>query len=322
MGKRRHIFAQVVLLSLFLAGSVYGTDPNDVWHLKFDFGSRTGRVDDCNNLITPPPGYLYVDPYTGDLMNYGDHQIVYLGKSIDGADYGFTNNDPNNVSISIDNEASCWATTGSTTNLALTSVRFAATYYDNTAAGAFFELQVPNGDYVVTVGGGRAGRDRWNRMEVEGNVYKGDDISGTNLYILDIAPDDPCASPVLTWTLEPDLVKHEPLDPNGCVRTWGGDANHPDFWAYAEILYLKREIITVSDGRLTVHGCTGGGDAIGWLNFLEVIPNNCDSVVAAGYSFAGDLSGDCDVDFEDYVKLANSWMVCNEPDDESCIKTW
>ena len=322
---RRFIFTLIILLCMSVTGAVYG----EVWQLKFDFGSRAGYLDNNSRLIIPPSGYLYVDPYPpSDPMDYGDQQIVYPGQPIDGADYGFVNNDTENVSISNGNSSS-WATIGSTTNLALTFVRFSETHYENTAAGAFFELQVPNGDYVVTVGGGRAERDGLNRMEVEGNVYRGDDLSSTNLYILDVAPDDPNDSPVLTWTLDPNLVKHAPLDGNGSITTWGSEPIPPDpnspavhnSWEYMEILCLYREVVTVSDGRLTVHGSVSG-DNIGYLNFLEVVPNNCEAIVAAGYSFAGDMSGDCEITFEDYAMIAEDWMHCNDPTDESCIKKW
>jgi hypothetical protein len=40
---------------------------------------------------------------------------------------------------------------------------------------------------------------------------------------------------------------------------------------------------------------------------------NCTDVKAKGYQFAEDISGDCDVDLEDFSLMAKDWLECNNP---------
>ncbi len=49
---------------------------------------------------------------------------------------------------------------------------------------------------------------------------------------------------------------------------------------------------------------------------------DCQSVQDAGFGMESDLNGDCEVNFRDFVLLAEIWMNCNNPQDVNCIRNW
>ncbi len=49
---------------------------------------------------------------------------------------------------------------------------------------------------------------------------------------------------------------------------------------------------------------------------------DCQSVLDAGFGIKSDLNGDCDVNFRDFVLLAENWLKCNNPQDVNCIRNW
>ncbi len=50
-------------------------------------------------------------------------------------------------------------------------------------------------------------------------------------------------------------------------------------------------------------------------------PKNCAEVMARGLTLAGDLNGDCQVDFEDFAILASQWHLCDNPS-AGCPANW
>jgi len=236
-------FKLIVLMVALCAAATYaGT-------VKFDFGPM-GDTATAGDIVAPEPGYLGVAADT-----------LYGAQNYLGHDYGMSLNG----GFAVDAEKSGWYTAGSPTTLALTHV-----YVDD---GAAFELEVPNGDYTVTVGGGNPAWDESRvRLDMEGNVYGSTNVGAffnDNVYILDVVPtfrDD--GGTTLTWTLE-DKEQHTAMSGYG-IRTWGGNNSHgpgTDSIQHMEIAYLQEQTVTVTDGRLTV---------IGWkydvakLSFLEV----------------------------------------------------
>ena len=181
---------------------------------------------------------------------------------------------------------------------------------------AGFEVELLNGLYYVTVGGGNVGYDSSVRMAVEGNVYRADDDSKENLYILDVAPEPVGSRGPLKWDLSQDLDKHgAPV--SGRVRTWGAYESHPSYYTFAELLYLKDQIVEVTDGKLTIHGADveGGGFL---LNFVEVVKMNisdCNNVWDNGFGLSPDLNEDCRVDMQDFAIMALDWAQCYDPND-------
>jgi len=46
---------------------------------------------------------------------------------------------------------------------------------------------------------------------------------------------------------------------------------------------------------------------------------DCYDVKAYGFGLAGDITGDCYVDFEDLKLFAEDWLKCNNPEDPNCV---
>jgi hypothetical protein len=233
-------FKLVILVVALCAATTYaGT-------VKFDFGPM-GDTATAGDIVAPAPGYLGVAADT-----------LYGAQNFMGLDYGMSLG----AGFANDAEKSDWFTSGSPTNLALTHV-----WVDD---GASFELEVPNGDYTVTLGGGNPAWDESRvRLDMEGNVYGSTNVGAffnDNVHILDVVPTYRVdGGTTLTWTLE-DKEQHTAMNGYG-IRTWGANNAHPQTIEHMEIAYLQEQTVTVTDGRLTV---------IGWkfdvakLSFLEV----------------------------------------------------
>ncbi len=171
------------------------------------------------------------------------------------------------------------------------------------------------GAVVIVIHAVESGYDSRVRMAVEGTTYRADDANtNPNMYILDVAPEPPDSGGPLKWDLTQDLDKHA-TPVSGRVRTWGAN-DHPNH-EFAELLYLKDQIIEVTDGKLTVYG--GDIDSGGYiLNFLEVVKMpipDCDDVWDSGFGLISDLNKDCYVDMQDLAKMFLDWAKCYDPND-------
>jgi hypothetical protein len=216
--------------------------------LKFDFGPNNTQARNGGGLITAAPGYIWVD----ETMGYG-------AQSINGHDYGFTN-------VTSANDRSAFQPTmqGFPVNLSLSEVAV------NIYTGSF-DLEVPNGDYTVTLFAGNVGWDMKGYIEVENTIY-GATNNNSNLYMVDVAPDD---NGLLTWTQDQDYAKHGgpfggTLDQ---IQTWGAGpaTGSKDYHDYMEALYLENQTVTVTDNKLTIVGATDfAASAQGRMNYLEV----------------------------------------------------
>ena len=50
----------------------------------------------------------------------------------------------------------------------------------------------------------------------------------------------------------------------------------------------------------------------------EVEMNDCNDVYLYGFNYAGDLTGDCRVDVNDFALLVEDWLNCYNPDPNVC----
>lgn len=59
---------------------------------------------------------------------------------------------------------------------------------------------------------------------------------------------------------------------------------------------------------------------------LEIEPHTCEQVFEREQGLAADLDQNCVIDLHDFVYIAQSWLICNDPElfgvDPSCAKTW
>lgn len=233
-------FKSIILVVVLCAAATYaGT-------VKFDFGPM-GEEDHDGDIIAPEPGYIGVAADT-----------LYGAQNYNGHDYGITFLNGGSTGAS---QKSSWHTRSSQTSLAIDYV-----WMDD----AFFELEVPNGDYTVTVAGGNSAWDENEvRLWMEGNIYgsANDPARAANVYILDVVPIDRGADGYLTWTIE-DKEQHDTMSGYG-IETWGANNTHgpEDNFMHMEIAYLQEETVTVTDGRLSIYGWKYD---VGKLNFLEV----------------------------------------------------
>ncbi len=237
-------FKSVVLMVVLCVAATYaGT-------VKFDFGP-IGGTDHDGDIITAEPGYIGVDP-----------TMMYGGQDYMGLDYGITLYD--GASTATGHEKSSWHTRSSQTSLALDYV-----YFNNKRSA--FEIAVPNGDYTVTVAGGNPAWDENEiRLRMEGTVYGSTNVgpeNNDNVYILDVCPIDRGDDGYLTWTLE-DKEQHNGMTGYG-IRTWGGNNTHgpEDSFMHMEIGYLQNQLVTVTDGMLSISGWEYDGTKI---NFMEI----------------------------------------------------
>jgi hypothetical protein len=271
--------------------------------MRFDLG-RQGD--------TPAEGYVHVDSTT----TYGYDPNT-------GWTYGVFG-----TVISEDYWGS-WQTRNTPDELTINGLRF------DDDSGNFlsgFEVELPNGEYLVTVGAGKIGWNTVGKIWAEGLFYSGT-VNSDNLYVLDVNPDklppDHPTNPndsdgILTWTLSQDYEMHAPMY-YGQIRTWGYNNNtdpNQDYFSAAECLYLKMQPVTVADGKLTVYGMNDGNQGHNLLNFVEVAPNTCQGVIDSGYRLKGDVTGDCKVSVMDFAEVADQWLTCNDPNDQNCIVTW
>lgn len=215
-----------------------------------DGKDKVWRFDFAPEGFYPRPGYIHVNPET----TYGYH-------ATEDANYGVFNNTASQ-SITADDWSHSW-NAHTSTDLVLTGLRFPD---ESPWWTSGFEVQVPNGDYYVTVGGGKVNWDAYGKLRVENTYYSGS-ANNANLYIVDVTPDDDDG--VLTWTEIQDYDMHQSVGAYGEIKTWGTMVDHPSF-DYAEILYLEDEVITVTDGKLTVFGFNDV-DGKSYLNFVEVV---------------------------------------------------
>jgi len=264
--------------------------------MRFDFG-RQGD--------TPAEGYVHVDSTT----TYGYDPNT-------GWTYGVFG------SVLSEDYWGSWQTRNTPDELTINGLRFS----DDT--GNFlsgFEVEVPNGEYLVTLAGGNIGSNVVGKIMVEGQFYSATD-NPANLYMVDVFPEfDPVTGDsdgYLTWTQDQDYEKHGALY-YGQIRTWGYNNNtdpNQDYFSAAECLYLKAQPVVVADGKLTVQGMYVEDYFL--LNYLEITPNTCQGVIDAGHRLKGDINGDCNVDFEDFADISAQWVLCNDPTNQNCTITW
>jgi parallel beta-helix repeat protein len=287
--------------------------------LRFDFG--------------PGPAYTFVnneEPQFPHADHIGVNPTTTYGLDPNtGLTYGlFNSHSWDSVSGHYTGNAGGWTNKVASNNLALTYVRLPDEDPNGFVSG--FLVDLPNGDYYVTLGGGSVAWDFEVRPAVEEQFYRADDASNENVYILDVAPEPVGSGGPLKWKLTKDLALHAP-PVDGYVRTWGANNQHAPNnlnYEYAELTYLKEQIVEVTDGRLAVYGGdigTTGEDAF-YLNFVEiaVVPiTDCDSVWANGYGLSADLNRDCRVDVQDLAEMGVDWVACFDPNDlVGCPPPW
>ena len=217
--------------------------------VRFDFGGTD---------VNAAPGYIHVD----ETMAYGAQNFY-------GLDYGIIG------TATADNHSS-WQTRNTETSLTLTGLRFPNPAWDFTSG---FELEVPNGEYTVSVFAGNVAWNNTGQIMMEGgggaeNLRYSATVNSANLYMVDVFPDiDPGtgnSDGYLTWTQDQDYTKHGALY-YGQIRTWGYNNNtdpNQDYFSAAEGLYLQDQSVTVTDGKLSVFGLTYGDNIL--LNYIEV----------------------------------------------------
>ena len=229
--------------------------------VKFDFGPHDD-LDAYGTPIVAAPGYVWCD----QTMAYGGQQYM-------GLDYGMNN------AIGAQ-DRSGWQVRNSVANLSLTEV-------DTHFSTGNFELEVPNGDYYVTLAGGNPNWGSRFYLEVEGTVYGGIN-NNENLYLVNIIPDGILMPPPYpqdklfsdgyvktpdNWYMDQDFTKHAPLMGGTLdqITTWSGTVDNPDpEQRVMEMLYLQNQLVHVSDGKLTVRGAVDNVDVINRMEFVEI----------------------------------------------------
>ena len=270
--------------------------------MRFDFGLEPSPT---LGKDSPAPGYIHVDSNTA--YGYDANTGLTYGVFGDG--------------VSEYSHAS-YQTRHTPTCLSIDGLRF-----DNAdgLSSSGFELEVPNGTYLVTVAGGSMSVNLKGYLVVEGQTYSGDpNFVNVNLYMVDVIPekDEGVPDGYLTWSQDQIYDKHAPVSSLFGIQTWGmGGAmfgpipGQQELYEAAEFLYLQDQPITVTDGKLTVYGVSTTEQSLMGVNylltFLEIVavsPRNCSDVQEFGFGFPGDFDQDCDIDLTDLAEIVNNWL--------------
>ncbi|MFH1614040.1 MAG: right-handed parallel beta-helix repeat-containing protein [Planctomycetota bacterium] len=174
-----------------------------------------------------------------------------------------------------------------------------------------FAVDLPNGRYFVSFAGGDVAYDTWQRLRIEGVIYRFDPLqtgviepNGAPLYIFDVGEN-----------YEVKEITPDRQGAYGNIKCWG----YNEFFPERELLYLQRGIVEVTDGQLNVQNFANGPKQ---YNFLEIAPvpiEVCADIVAAGLNYTADLDDDCDVDMEDLALMLELWAQCNYPGGDGCL---
>ncbi|HBR19001.1 MAG: hypothetical protein A2Y13_00670 [Planctomycetes bacterium GWC2_45_44] len=61
---------------------------------------------------------------------------------------------------------------------------------------------------------------------------------------------------------------------------------------------------------------------LGEVRFYTDAITDCGQAIGFGYGLAGDVNGDCYVNFEDYADFARTWFDCMDPENPICNHPW
>jgi hypothetical protein len=170
---------------------------------------------------------------------------------------------------------------------------------------ATFNVDLPNGDYLVTMGTGGVSYNRNHKPIVEGIIYE---FEGGNF--------SPAGAPLYTLN-----VFQDNWDPNDLVETAYGNIftyGHNQSNGDAEILYLERERVAVRDYQLNIGG--RGSSDYQSLTFLEIVPATCEGLLNIVGKLAGDINEDCYVNLLDLAEIGAVWQECDGPADSNCTE--
>lgn len=173
-----------------------------------------------------------------------------------------------------------------------------------------FRVDLPNGNYFVTFAGGDIDIiETQQRFLIENALYRM--VDG----VLEPDPNAPMFIFDTGINNEVNVITpdRELAGGTGNIRCFGNPTP-----TVRELLYLRRQRVSVSDGQLNVQNFSNGPKYYNWLEIAPAVSETCADVVAAGLNSPGDLDDDCDVDMDDLNILFEGWLGC-EPDGAGCL---
>lgn len=176
----------------------------------------------------------------------------------------------------------------------------------NTKKTSIFQIDLANGDYRLNIVAGDPLYATYQRFEVSGNggtnwtVCGCDDITNTNLN----------AGP-LPYTYIYDSIVIPP----------GKTHYYTSYRIEAgEHMQARGVPFTVTTGKVLIKSSASTNACI---NFLEIVDKaDCQTLIQEGQRLAGDINGDCYVDFKDFAEMMTVWMFCDDPANDDCTVHW
>lgn len=90
-----------------------------------------------------------------------------------------------------------------------------------------------------------------------------------------------------------------------------------------EVYAIRQALIDHGTLQSSPRGLTVRNDPDAFKEKIGVAsPATCDEALAAGYSIQSDFNKDCYVDILDLIWIAEDWLWCIDPADESCQRPW
>ena len=177
--------------------------------------------------------------------------------------------------------------------------------------GDMFKVEVPSGDYYVTVVGGLAGIDNDSERFLINGTYYGCDHEAAG------APPLPYT---YFWDSQVIPDNHQHTYSSYFNINIPGDSPAKGYKGY---LHARMAPVTVTDGLIQI--TNNAHEWASGVNFVEIVsaePANCLDVWAGEYGIEEDLNHDCYVNLADLAMFASNWLRCNDPADTNCEENW
>jgi len=173
-------------------------------------------------------------------------------------------------------------------------------------SGDYFRVDVPVGEYYVTVAAGQPGYSRWVKVKINGQEYHW--------------ASNPAAPPYDVEPADGSIKVIDAIGTENAIKAIGvgdpGRAGSADFFLVQgwNGTYPKVDIEPM-----------GPDPDHRWLAMVKIEqsePATCADIRNLNLTNPADFNQDCRVDLQDLAILISQWLFCNDPQLPECTSTW